>query len=49
MRGIPQPDALELVRQHGKFKPFDVVNYGLRPSYYRRSNQRMLAVPSGKG
>lgn len=49
MRGIPQPDALALIQEHGKFTPFNIVNYGLRPSYYRRENQRMLAVPGDKG
>lgn len=48
MRGVPQPDALALIKEHGKFVPFDIVNYGLRPSYYRRENQRILAVPGVK-
>jgi CRISPR type IV-associated protein Csf3 len=49
MRGVPQEDALELIKQHGRFAPFDIVNYGLRPSYYRSENQRMLAVPHAQG
>ena len=49
MRGVPQTDALASIKKHGKFIPFDIVNYGLRPSYYRRKNQRMLAVPNAKG
>lgn len=45
MRGVPERDVLEMIRQGGKFESFDIVNYGLRPSYYRRRNQRRLAVP----
>ena len=48
MRGVPQADALALIKERGGLVPFDVVNYGLRPSYYRRENQRMLAVPNAQ-
>ena len=44
-RGVPEQDMLELIRQNEQFAPFDVMNYGLRPSYYRHSNQRRLAIP----
>jgi CRISPR type IV-associated protein Csf3 len=44
-RGVPKEDALELIQQHGEFKPFNIAHYGLRPSYYRPEHQRRLAVP----
>jgi CRISPR type IV-associated protein Csf3 len=39
MRGIPAEDICDTD------KPFDIANYGIRPSYWKRSNQKMLAVP----
>jgi hypothetical protein len=45
MRGVPRNDALELIQKHGEFKPFNLVNYGLRPAYYRPEHQRDLAIP----
>jgi CRISPR type IV-associated protein Csf3 len=45
MRGVPQKDALAFVQQSRKFAPFDILHYGIRPSYYRANNQMSLAVP----
>lgn len=44
-RGVPESDALALIRRHGSFEPFDVINYAVRPPGYRRENQMRLAVP----
>ena len=44
-RGVPQDDALQLIQEHGKFELFNVIHYGIRPSYYRKDNQMMLAMP----
>jgi hypothetical protein len=44
-RGIPQGDMLQLVQKYGKFEPFNIIHYGIRPSYYRSENQMMLAIP----
>jgi len=45
MRGIPKDD-IEAVRQFsGNPVDFSFGNYGIRPSYWKRSNQRNLALP----
>jgi CRISPR type IV-associated protein Csf3 len=38
-RGVPWDDVAEVGR------PFDMMYYGVRPSYYRHKNQMPLAVP----
>lgn len=44
MRGVPFNDVLK-AREYKDVQPFDVMHYGLRPSYYRSIHQRKLAVP----
>lgn len=39
MRGIPAEDAPPGM-------PYNIGNYGIRPSYWKRSNQKMLVMPS---
>jgi CRISPR type IV-associated protein Csf3 len=39
MRGIPVEDVAELDR------PFQIGNYGIRPSYWKSNNQKLLALP----
>ncbi len=45
MRGVPERDALELIQRAGRFEPFNIMHYGVRPPYYRKNNQMRLAVP----
>lgn len=39
MRGIPAEDVV------GMDKPFNLGNYGIRPSYWKPNNQKLLAMP----
>jgi len=41
MRGIPLEDT-----KHAN-RPLNLMHYGIRPSYWKASNQMMLAVPDG--
>jgi CRISPR type IV-associated protein Csf3 len=42
MRGIPGDDAM------ADGGVYDFQHYGIRPSYWKSSNQMMLAMPGGK-
>lgn len=46
MRGVFERDVMELIQQHGKYRPFEIAHYGVRPSYYKKNNQYKLAVPA---
>lgn len=39
MRGIPAEDIADLG------KPYNLGNYGIRPSYWKANNKRLLAIP----
>lgn len=40
MRGVPVEDVV------GNGKPFQLAHYGFRPSYWSRTNQRVVAMPT---
>lgn len=45
IRGIPKEDVWELIKNTGNPIDFKIGNYGIRPSYWKSSNQKELAMP----